>query len=199
MFGTVPVKSQISTYPGKRVFHLECDPKATQRLCFVGMPSAGKSTISQIVADRLNWRMRDLDSEVELQEKKSLFEIFRDQGTDYFLNSQATLLKDASNMSRAVIAPAGSIIYSNEAMSELMKKYFVVFLDPPMVEIKKRLGKEPKAIVNVEHGLDLLAAERMPLYQSVCHYRIRSGAGVEPELVAEAVLGILPVQWGRHS
>jgi shikimate kinase len=136
------------------------------KISLIGMPSAGKTTISEHLAKAVQYHSIDLDHMVEEKENKSLISILEDKGSQYFLNMEYGFLKDLKETETVVIGTAGSIIYHEEAMKWLKDNTKIIFIDTDLDIIKERLSKTPKAIVGLkEKGLDVLWEERLPIYR----------------------------------
>ena len=86
-----------------------------KNIIFIGMPAVGKSTIGVVAAKRLGMRFVDTDLLIQEQEGKLLHEIIAEVGEDGFLAVENQVNRDL-NVENAVIAPGGSVVYSDEAM-----------------------------------------------------------------------------------
>ncbi len=135
------------------------------KISLIGMPSAGKSTIAAKLAQKLNYRLMDLDRMTEEKEGQSLISILESKGSVYFLDIQHTFLEKIKPEEKVVISTGGSIIYHQKAIQWLKENTTVVFLNTPLEVIKSRLAQKPKAVVGLEEkGLIKLWKERMPIY-----------------------------------
>lgn len=146
------------------------------------MPGSGKSTIGRLLAQQLPARFIDLDELIREKEKKSHSQIMKESGEKKLLKLEEIYTLGLDFLS-LVFSPGGSIIYSPKAMEKIKKESKVVYLELPLKEIKKRLGKEAenRGIVGfVEKGIDGLFLERTPLYQNCADITINcSGLSVD--------------------
>lgn len=53
------------------------------KIALIGMSGAGKTTIGQKLAKKLNYQFVDIDEIIEKQEHKTISEIFADDGEDF--------------------------------------------------------------------------------------------------------------------
>lgn len=83
------------------------------RIYLTGFMTSGKSTIGPILANVLGWQFYDLDRVIEKVEKKSIVEIFRDSGEDYFRGVETETLRELSGEDNAVIALGGGTLGSD--------------------------------------------------------------------------------------
>src|ERR1043166_4912295 len=61
----------------------ECTPK-TQALFLVGFMGAGKSSVAELLGQRLGWPFEDLDVRIQQRDGRSIEQIFAESGEQYF-------------------------------------------------------------------------------------------------------------------
>ena len=155
-------------------------------ITFIGMPSAGKTTVGRAFARAIGYDFIDLDEMVEMQEGKSLITILEEKGGSYFLAIQERYIYNVDPSSKIVIAPAGSIIYQEQAMKWLSEHAVTFFLDTPIETIEKRLLEKPKAVVGLkEKGLEKLWQERMPIYRKYADFEIKTDSKSLDDIIGE--------------
>lgn len=140
----------------------------------IGMPGAGKSTIGKMLAKQIGFKFVDLDILIKEKEGRSQADILEKDGADALLSAEEKHTMDL-DLGKTVFSPGGSIIYSPEAMEKLKNETRVIYLELPLKDIKKRLGKNifTRGIVGLkEKGIDDLFAERIPLYKSFANHII---------------------------
>jgi shikimate kinase len=122
-----------------------CVPKAQPRpssVFLVGFMGAGKTSVGQILSQRLNWPFEDLDDRIEAQEKRSIEEIFRDSGEAAFRRAESAalraLLGTLGSSSRIVALGGGAIVQPENARTLQEVGATVVFLDAPVQELFRR-------------------------------------------------------------
>lgn len=81
---------------------------------------AGKTTVGRRLARRLNWKLVDLDREIEREEGRSVPSIFRENGEAHFRDLERRYLRVVSSMENAVIALGGGTFADaeNRAVAE---------------------------------------------------------------------------------
>jgi shikimate kinase len=136
------------------------------KIALIGMPSAGKTSFSKILASKLGYKIIDLDHMVEEKEGTSIANILEEKGAEYFLGVEYSFLQELSPDEKVVISTAGSMIYHDQSMEWLKKNSTICFVDTEFLVIEQRLSVAPKAIVGLkEKGLAKLWEERIPVYK----------------------------------
>jgi shikimate kinase len=163
-------------------------------LCvFVGVMGAGKTTVGQLVADRLGVPFLDVDSTIEASAGKPIPEIFIDDGEAHFRALEREAVARALATFDGVLALGGGAIMADETRKRLLD-HTVVYLSVEVADAVKRVGlgvgrpmlkMNPRA--TMRHLLDL----RRPLYEEVATVMVRTD-GRTPDEVTLAVLAELP-------
>ena len=155
-------------------------------IVLIGMPGAGKSTVSVVLAKKLGKNF--LDSDLVIQEKtgKLLHEIISESGIDEF-NRIEDSINASLNVSNTIIATGGSVIYGHNAMEHLKSIGKIFYLKLSFAEIEERLGDLKKRGVVLRDGQDLksLYEERVPLYEKYADVTIECDGKMLREVVEE--------------
>ena len=132
-------------------------------IVLVGMPGCGKSTLAEILAQKLGREMIDTDTLVEKNEGRKIPEIFETEGEEYFRNAETLAIKQACKQSGKIIATGGGAVLRNENKDAIKQNAVVVFLkrDTSTLDIDGRpLSKTGK--------LEEMYKKRLPHYEAVC-------------------------------
>lgn len=132
----------------------------------IGMPGVGKSTLGVVLAKVLGYQFLDADLLIQKQEKRRLYEIIDQEGTDGFMEIE-NRVNASIDVDSTVIATGGSVVYCDEAMNHLKSIGKVVYLRLSLKELSKRLGNLKGRGVLLKEGQTLkdLYEERVPLYE----------------------------------
>jgi len=135
-------------------------------IVLIGMPGSGKSTVGVLLAKRLGYRFVDTDLLIQEAEGKRLFEILRDDGTEYFAEAE-NRVNAAISAQSTVIATGGSVVFGREAMEHLKKIGKVVYLRVPLTELERRVNNFETRGILMRPGQTLtdIYTERTPLYE----------------------------------
>jgi len=159
-------------------------------LVLIGMPGAGKSTTGVLIAKELGKTFIDADLIIQERENALLQEIIDRVGFEEFLVIEESVLLDLDT-DNSVIAPGGSVIYSEKAVDHLKKKSLFVYLKVDYDEIKRRLNNiASRGIVFGEgKGLIDLYEERTVLYEKYADLVIECSDLSIEEVTKEIVRG----------
>jgi shikimate kinase len=108
-------------------------------LFLIGLPGSGKSTLGRELAALLNLRMIDTDEEIIKAESKTIEDIFKDSGEEYFRKSEQNILHLISENKQQLISTGGGIPCFFNNMEHINQKGISIFIDVPVEVIHKRL------------------------------------------------------------
>ena len=163
-------------------------------IALIGFMGSGKSTIGKILSNKTNFLFIDIDKVVELSEEKSIGEIFRSCGEEYFRKIETRVINKIFLNKNCVFACGGGAVKSKENINVIKKNSIVVYLyispeeayirlkdvkDRPLLEVKDRKGSIKKMI-----------KDREILYQKNADITI-DNTGKNPEIVASEIISRL--------
>lgn len=158
-------------------------------LVLVGPPGAGKSTIGRLAAERLGVEFRDTDADIERAAGKPIPDIFFDDGEEHFRALERDAVESALREHTGVLSLGGGAVLNDETRARL-RPHNVAFLSVGLADATKRIGMSaarPVLALNPRAQLQVLLAERLPLYRQVASVEI-STDGKTPDQVLEELL-----------
>jgi len=167
---------------------IERDPNPVPCITLVGMAGAGKSTLGQLLADRLGWGQLDTDRHLESFYALPLQAIMDTYGLEEFLRIEGTLVSEL-RLTRTVISTGGSVIYSEPAMARLKSLGPVVLLDIDESTFVSRVGGAEGRALALGPGKTMrdLYNERQPLYRAAADIVVRTDRDA-PERCVDQIL-----------
>ncbi len=115
--------------------------KSKDSISLIGFMGSGKTTIGKLLAERTGYLFIDLDRIIELSESKTINEIFKTSGEDYFREIESKIIRKAYSNNRCVFACGGGVILRRENMKIIRRNTIVVYLEISPREALKRLMK----------------------------------------------------------
>ncbi|MET7364874.1 3-dehydroquinate synthase [Streptomyces sp. NPDC005566] len=161
-------------------------------IVLVGPMGVGKSTVGELLAERLGTTYRDTDADVVATAGKAISEIFFDEGEEHFRALERQAVRDAIVQHRGVLSLGGGTVL-DEKTRELLAGHPVVYLSMDVDEAVKRVGlntARPLLAVNPRRQWRELMEARRHLYEEVARSVVATDERT-PEEVAQAVLDAL--------
>ena len=171
---------------------------AGAHIVLVGLMGTGKTTVGDLVAQRLGRRLVDSDAVVETTTGRTVREIFETDGEPaYRVLETAALLDALADPEPLVIAAAGGVVLSEVNRQALRDAAGVVVwlrADPDVMVARAITGTHrPLLDEDPEGTLRQMATDREPLYREVADVVVdttqRQPAAIADELVAMIVDG----------
>ncbi len=133
----------------------------------IGMPGSGKSTVGKIIAKKLKLDFIDADDYIEKKEKLTLQEIIDKKGEKEFLKIEQKRVLELLPLKNTVLAPGGSIVYSEKVMEYFKKSGLIIYLERPYDKIEKVLkNKKTRGIFGLKtKSIKQIYQQRKPLYE----------------------------------
>lgn len=113
-----------------------------KNIVLVGMMGAGKTTVGELLATKLNRELKDIDRVIEQEQKKSIIEIFTDDGEEVFRKLESETIEKFSNMSDLIISTGGGALEKANNLSNLQKNGIIIYLEADIEELFKRVKNE---------------------------------------------------------
>ena len=150
-------------------------------VALVGMPSCGKTTIGQALAQKLGRKFIDLDEEVVKAEGRSIPEIFASEGEAGFRDKETAQIARFGKENRQLLSCGGGAVKRPENLRALRQNGVVLFIDRPLDALTvgggRPLSSSPEALRRME-------AERRPLYEAAADAVVRNDTTIEAAVQA---------------
>lgn len=115
---------------------------AAEKIFLVGMMGSGKSYWTKKIAKWIKSAGYDLDDLIEMNEEKTIAEIFSEDGEDQFRKIEAKILRWFKEKKKYVLATGGGTPCFQENMAWMKKEGIVIWLDESVEILVKRLNEE---------------------------------------------------------
>ena len=169
-------------------------------LVLTGYRCTGKTTIGEILAEKLGWPLVDTDTLVQERAGRSIQEIVAAGGWEDFRRRERETIADVAARDSRVISAGGGAVLDEENAKALRARGRVVLLTAAPETIWERMKADPKTAAERPNLTDLggiaeiknLLAERRPKYLAACHYEIQTDR-FSPEETAGRILAWIKV------
>lgn len=178
---------------GVQTESFERDPN----LVLIGMRGSGKTTIARRLSKALGREYVDLDALVEKKAGKSIPEIVREHGWDYFRDLETAMVKEYSARDGAVISTGGGIVTRRENIEAIKRNGLCVYLQAPVSVLVNRITEDDAhrpALVkgaSLQEEMEKLFEERKELYRAAADETITDNGDITPDDEVEEILSRL--------
>ncbi|WP_431991687.1 shikimate kinase [Streptomyces albogriseolus] len=165
------------------------------RLVLIGPMGVGKSTVGQLLAERLGVSHRDTDDDIVAAEGRAVSDIFVEDGEPAFRALEKEAVRQALASHDGVLALGGGAILDPDTRA-LLAGERVVYLSMDVEEAVRRTGlgaARPLLAVNPRKQWRELMEARRHLYEEAATAVVPTD-GRTPEEVTEAVLDALELK-----
>lgn len=163
-----------TTQPKDLIANISHDLKIQKsNICLIGMPGVGKTSVGRLLAHKLKRPFVDLDEAFELSFNAKPSAVIASQGEDAFRAQEHKICAQATKEQGVVIACGGGIVTRSQNYELLKQNGVIVLLERPL-EVLDTKGRP----LSHTYGLESLAQQRMPLYQSWADVRLTGDTSV---------------------
>lgn len=138
------------------------------KICLIGMPGSGKTTLGKEIARIFDYEFIDMDSLIKKETGLKISQIFLNKGEEYFRSIETSILeKIILNDKKIIISTGGGIVLRNQ---KILKKTYNIYLECNINTLVKRLksSKERPLIGdNIVKNVNQLLIEREILYKTI--------------------------------
>ncbi len=140
---------------------------------------AGKTTIGKYLGQKLAYKFLDVDNEIEKKEKKTINDIFTENGESTFRSIESNVLRSIVSKDNQVVATGGGIVTRKENIDLMVEKGKIVYLNLSIETQLLRLKddhKRPllKESTDIRTTLKNLNKKRNAIYQSIANFSVSS-------------------------
>ena len=154
------------------------------------MMGVGKSTIGKKLAKKLKRKFVDIDKIIEINEKKTIKEIFENKGENYFRKIEKKITLEELKKNNLVIALGGGAFMSTSIRKEIKSSCLSFWLDLKVESLLSRLKnvkKRPLLNENkLQQSINKIYSERKKIYNE-SNFRIKCNSMDKDEIVDKII------------
>ncbi len=155
----------------------------------MGPPGSGKTTVGRALATLLGVEFRDTDRAIEVQQRRSISDIFLDEGESRFRELERAEAASSLASDRGVLSLGGGAVMDPMTAAALAG-HTVVFLDVGIADAAKRVGfnhSRPLLAVNPRAQWTRMMELRRPTYERLATFTVLT-TGRTPQDVATEIV-----------
>ncbi len=173
--------------------------KIKKNIVLIGMPAVGKTTVGNLLAQKIGFDFLDSDDLIQSREQESLSQIILKKGLDNFLQIEESHIITIGCKNH-VIATGGSVVYSQKAMEHLSEMSTIIYLFIQLDVLLTRLSNMTSRGVAVRPGqkIEDLYKERTPLYDTYCDIKIDCHSMTAKQVVEQTATFLSQNQGRSH-
>ncbi|MBQ8913213.1 MAG: shikimate kinase [Lachnospiraceae bacterium] len=165
----------------------------SDKIVLVGFMGSGKSSVGKELSKRLGIKLLDSDTCIEMQEKKSINDIFNDEGEESFRDMESDFLRKLSLSDESFILSTGGGMPCFNDNAKLIKEVGVsVYLMASPDSILERLNNDTSRPLlkegNKLEKIKSLLSKREDFYKNAADIVIKTD-GKSVEEIADEILG----------
>jgi len=139
-------------------------------IVLIGMPSCGKTTIGQLIANKMKRTFVDTDEKIRTDSGMDLTDIIKNNGEPFFRTLETAAVKQIGKATGIVIATGGGIVTKNENFHPLKQNSLIFYLQRPL----DKLISDGRPLSSTKEKIAALFEVRSPLYESLADYKVNS-------------------------
>jgi shikimate kinase len=161
----------------------------------IGMMGSGKTTIGQLVADRLNLSYYDTDQLIEEKKGKSIARIINEEGMDYFRILEKDLLTNFP-YTQSIISCGGGIILDHDNVQQMRSLGKTIYIDvgvETLIDRLRQTNQEERPLIkeNLDLSIREIFKNRQNIYKQSADITIDCDGLSINEVVKQVSLYIL--------
>jgi len=171
-------------------------------IVLVGLMGAGKSTVGRRLAQKLGLEFTDADAEIERAAGKTVPDIFRDHGEDYFRDGERKVIARLLESGPQVLATGGGAFMNEETRQNIAHRGISVWLkadiDLLMKRVRRRDNRPLLRAEDPEEIMRQLIAQRYPIY-SQADVTVESRDVPHNSIVTDVIRALAAHDRGRRT
>ena len=164
-------------------------------VALIGFMGTGKTVVGKVLAEKLNKEFVELDSLIEQKARKSIPDIFQQDGEIAFRELEIEVTKEVAKGKNLIIACGGGVVLNKINIDRLRNESRIVYLTAsPRIILKRILndGEERPLLKTPNKALEIqeLLRFRKPFYERAADIKINTSK-LDIDSVVEQIISKL--------
>ncbi len=170
-------------YNAKLIKLLSANSKSKDsNIYLVGFMGTGKTTVAKALAEKMGKEFYDIDDMIIESENRSVYDIFSEDGEEYFRDKETQYLEQLSAKSNIVVSCGGGIILRPSNIALLRKNSFVIWLYADINSCLNRIKLKTRPLLANDNPYQIaqkLLKDRTKYYMQASDLLINSEKSVQ--------------------
>ena len=162
---------------------------SNKNLVFLGMMGSGKSSIGNLVSEKLHLPFIDIDSLIVENSGMSVSEIFEKKGESYFRNLEEKITLKSLKKINNVVSLGGGGFINDKIRKEILSNHFSFWLNCNESTLMRRIKgskKRPLAFKSTDQELKKTIKDRSKIYSNA-QFKINCNKLTKNEIVKKII------------
>ena len=147
-----------------------------RNIVIVGMPTAGKTTISEMVSQRYGRTIVEMDDLIQQETGMSIADYFSAFGEEAFRDRESEICRRFSEGTGAIVSTGGGVVKRHENMVALAANSLIIWLDRDLPLLQ---GSSSRPLSRDSEAMKKIYYERKELYKRYSDIRIENNMTLE--------------------
>ena len=156
------------------VYHKMLNEKLN--IVLIGMPSCGKTTISNILSKKLNKELFDTDSLIVKNINMEIKDYIKDNGEPKFRELEKSVVEEVSKKNNSIISTGGGVILNKINITNLKQNGIVIFIDR---DLKYLTPTKSRPLTSNFSDLEKKYNERIDLYRNYSDVIVKNNTSID--------------------
>ena len=162
---------------------------SNKNLVFLGMMGSGKSSIGNLVSEKLNLPFIDIDSLIVENTGMSVSEIFKKKGEDYFRNLEEKITLKCLKKINNVVSLGGGGFINDKIRKVILSNHFSFWLncnESTLIRRIKGSKKRPLSFKSTDEEIRKIIKDRSKIYSNA-QFKINCNKLTKTEIVKKII------------
>lgn len=141
--------------PAEKSSEYRVQPRPIHRIVLTGFMGSGKSTIGNLLSQKLSWPLLDIDQQIEKISGSTAQQLFASRGETAFREFESQITASCLNRENVIVALGGAAIDlpANQTLLANSKSTLIVFLDADFETLIERCIRQEQACASTYRPL----------------------------------------------
>lgn len=160
-----------------------------KNIVLIGMPGSGKTTIGELIRNKVNMNLCNIDRYIETSQATTISEIFK-SGEDHFRDIETKAVEVISEKKGLIIDTGGGVIKRKINIELLRKNGIIIFINRPLDKIISDIDVSNRPLLkDGKERLHKLYEERFHMYRESCDYELLNDSSLDD--IVRKILNII--------